>query len=160
LTLGPGGRNVALEYEGGDPKITKDGVTVVRSITERDRAKECASKLLKQVAGNTNKYGGDGTTTSTLLAKELIEKSFNSIRFEGAHPIAMKRGMDKGLRVINDYLKSIAMPVTSYQEIYNVCQVSSNRNENITDIVAKTLTTVGLDGVINLIESPTGKSQF
>jgi len=64
---------VALEYEGGDPKITKDGVTVVKSINEKERALDIGSRLMKRVAGNTNIYAGDGTTTSTLLANELLK---------------------------------------------------------------------------------------
>lgn len=68
LTLGPGGRNVALEYENGDPKITKDGVTVVKSIFENSRDRELGAKLLKRVANNTNVFAGDGTTTSALIS--------------------------------------------------------------------------------------------
>lgn len=66
------GRNVALEYEGGDPKITKDGVTVVKSVMEPTREREMGAKLAKKIAGNTNTYAGDGTTTSTLLSKSII----------------------------------------------------------------------------------------
>lgn len=71
-TLGPGGRNVAIEYDGGDPKITKDGVTVIKSIHLKDRAEEMGSKLLKKQAGATNIYAGDGTTTSTILTREIL----------------------------------------------------------------------------------------
>lgn len=67
------GRNVALEYEGGDPKITKDGVTVVKSVFEPIREHDMGARLMKRIAGNTNLYAGDGTTTSTLLSKELLE---------------------------------------------------------------------------------------
>jgi len=81
LTLGPGGRNVALEYEHGDPKITKDGVTVVKSIFEMTRERDLGAKLLKRVANNTNIFAGDGTTTSTLLSKELVERGFKAIEF-------------------------------------------------------------------------------
>ena len=72
-TLGPGGRNVALEYEGGDPKITKDGVTVVKSVNLNDRAEEMGSKLLKKATGATNIYAGDGTTTSAILSREILQ---------------------------------------------------------------------------------------
>lgn len=72
LTLGPGGRNVALEYENGDPKVTKDGVTVVKSIFEKTRDRDLGAKLLKRVANNTNVYAGDGTTSSTLISHELV----------------------------------------------------------------------------------------
>jgi chaperonin GroEL len=83
LTLGPGvsiicllalkGRNVALEYEGGEPKITKDGVTVVKSVFETKRERDMGARLAKRIAGNTNLFAGDGTTTSTLLSKVMLE---------------------------------------------------------------------------------------
>lgn len=69
LTLGPGGRNIVLDYENGDPKITKDGVTVVKSIFEEKRDRDIGAKLLKRVANNTNVFAGDGTTTSTIISK-------------------------------------------------------------------------------------------
>ena len=72
LTLGPGGRNVALEYEGGDPKITKDGVTVVKSVHLDSRAHEMGSKLLKRAAGATNNFAGDGTTSTAVLTREIL----------------------------------------------------------------------------------------
>ena len=100
MTLGPGGRNVAIEYEGGDPKITKDGVTIVKSIDEKSRARDMGAKLLKRVANNTNVYAGDGTTTSTLISQELVTRGFKAIEYQGAHPIAIKRGMDKALQVV------------------------------------------------------------
>ena len=81
LTLGPGGRNIALEYENGQPKITKDGVTVVKSIFELTRDRDLGAKLLKRVANNTNIFAGDGTTSSTLLSKELVERGFKAIEF-------------------------------------------------------------------------------
>lgn len=101
-----------LEYENGDPKITKDGVTVVKSIFEQRRDHDLGAKLLKRVANNTNVFAGDGTTTSTIISKELVVGGFNAIEFEGAHPIAVKRGMDKGLQVVLGFLKEIAMPVS------------------------------------------------
>jgi chaperonin GroEL len=81
LTLGPGGRNIVLEYENGAPKITKDGVTVVKSIFELTRERDMGAKLLKRVANNTNVYAGDGTTTSTLIARELTNRGFKAIEF-------------------------------------------------------------------------------
>jgi chaperonin GroEL len=79
---------------------------------------------------------------------------------QGVHPIGLKRGLEKAMRVVLQYLKEIAIPVTQKHEIMNVCNVSSNYNTNIAEIVAKTLTTVGLEGVINMTESPTGETQF
>ena len=81
LTLGPGGRNVVLEYENGDPKITKDGVTVIKSIFEKTRDRDMGAKLLKRVANNTNIYAGDGTTTSSLISAQLASRGFKAIEF-------------------------------------------------------------------------------
>ena len=160
LTLGPGGRNVVLEYENGDPKITKDGVTVVKSIFEKQRDHDMGAKLIKRVANNTNVYAGDGTTTSTLIARELTNRGFKAIEYEGAHPIALKRGMDKGLHLVLGFLKEISMPISQPEEVRNVCMVSSNHNDHIADIISKTLQSVGVDGVMNIVESPTGVSNF
>ena len=99
-TLGPGGRNVAIEYEGGDPKITKDGVTVLKSVHIADRAQEMGAKMLKRSTGATNIFAGDGTTTSSILAREILTRGINAIEFEGAHPVAIKRGLDKSLQII------------------------------------------------------------
>lgn len=112
ITLGPGGRNVALDYEGGDPKITKDGVTVIKTCSLKNRAEDMGAKLLKKTAGNTNLYAGDGTTSSTLLSEEILIHGQKAIQFEGAHPIAIKRGLDKGLKVVNKFLNEIALPIT------------------------------------------------
>lgn len=120
-TLGPGGRNVALEYDGGDPKITKDGVTVLKSIHLPDRAQEMGSKLLKKQSGATNIFAGDGTTSSSILTRELLQMGQQAIRFEGAHPVALKRGLDVGLGVVLQYLREISMPITTELEISNVC---------------------------------------
>lgn len=79
--MGPGGRNIVLEYENGDPKITKDGVTVIKSIFEQSRDRDMGAKLLKRVANNTNIYAGDGTTTSTLISSELSQMGFKAIEF-------------------------------------------------------------------------------
>ena len=160
VTLGPGGRNVALEYEAGDPKITKDGVTVLKSIWLEERAKEMGAKLLKKSAGSTNIYAGDGTTSQAVLAREILQRGIMAIEFEKAHPVAIKRGLDKALKVVTQFLREIAMPVTTEQEIKNVCYVSSNFNMEVAEIVAKTLNSVGLDGVINMTESPTGYNRF
>lgn len=136
MTLGPGGRNIALEYENGDPKITKDGVTVVKTIFEKTRDRDLGAKLLKRVANNTNIFAGDGTTSSTLISKELVTRGFKAIEHQGAHPIGIKRGLDKGLKVVMGFLREIAMPVTQPDELKNVCLVSSNYNHRISEIIA------------------------
>ena len=159
-TLGPGGRNIAIDYEGGNPKITKDGVTVLKSIWLHDRDKDMGAKLLKRSTGATNTFAGDGTTSSSILAREIVARGINAIEFEGAHPVAIKRGLDKAFQVVSAFLREIAMPVTTQKEVFQVCQVSSNYNSFVAEIVAKTLNTVGLEGVVNITESPTGFTRF
>ena len=149
-----------LEYENGDPKITKDGVTVIKSIFEKQRDRDMGAKLLKRVANNTNIYAGDGTTTSTLISSELSQLGFKAIEFQGAHPIAIKRGMDKALKIVLGFLKDISMPISQPEELKNVCMVSSNHDEKIASIVSQVLDAVGIDGVMNIVESPTGISDF
>mmetsp|Transcript_11337 Transcript_11337/g.19099 ORF Transcript_11337/g.19099 Transcript_11337/m.19099 type:complete len:126 (+) Transcript_11337:279-656(+) len=125
-----------MEYENGDPKVTKDGVTVVKSIFELSRDREMGAKLLKRVANNTNVFAGDGTTTSTLISKELVQRGFKAIEFQGAHPIALKRGMEKALKYTLEYLQTMAMPISDIDELRNVCLVSSNHQVDIAEIVA------------------------
>lgn len=151
---------MAIEYEGGDPKITKDGVTVLKSIMIEQREREMGAKLLKRSTGATNIFAGDGTTTSSILSREILTRGIAAIEFEGAHPVAIKRGLDKALQIIMAFLREITMPVTTQQEVLDVCLVSSNYNSSVAEIVAKTLNTVGLEGVINITESPTGWSRF
>ena len=89
------------------------------------------SKLLKRSTGSTNIFAGDGTTTSSILSREILLRGNNAIEYEGAHPVALKRGLDKSLQVVSAFLREISMPVTTEQEVFNVCQVSSNYNEAI-----------------------------
>lgn len=125
-----------------------------------EREKDLGSKLLKRSTGATNTFAGDGTTTSSILAREIIQRGINAIEFEGAHPVAVKRGLDKVLQIVQAFISEISMPVTTPDEVFHVCQVSANYNKNVAEIVAMTLNTVGLDGVVNITESPTGFSRF
>jgi len=112
-TLGPGGRNITIEYDGGEPKITKDGVTVLKSLHLGEREKEMGAKLLKKSTGATNIFAGDGTTTSSILAQKILTRGIKAIKFEGAHPVAIKRGLDKAVQVVSGFLKEITLPVTT-----------------------------------------------
>lgn len=85
----------------------------------------------------------------------IFRRGFHAVEFAGAHPIALKKGMEKGMKVVFDYLKQMAMPVSTELEVFNICMVSSNYNEEIARIVAQTMITVGLNGNVNIVESPT-----
>ena len=144
-TYGPGGRNVAIEYEGGDPKITKDGVTVVKSIYFSDREVEIGAKLLKKIAGNTNMYTGDGTTLSTYFAKSLLDKGIKAID-NGSHPILLKKGFEKSKAELLTILDWMKIPIETKEELLSVCRVSANYNEEIAQITSEALHTVGING--------------
>lgn len=118
-TYGPGGRNVALDYEYGDPKITKDGVTVAKSVFFKDREEELGAKLLKRVAHTTNTYAGDGTTLATLFSSSLIKKGCDAVE-NGIHPVFLKRGIEKAKSAALDILKEFVIPVTNEKELLNV----------------------------------------
>ena len=133
---------------------------MVKSVIEPNRAEDIGARMMKKVAGNTNLYAGDGTTTSTLLANELLKRGYQAVDIAGAHPVALKKGMEIALQVVIDFLKDMTMPVSSEDEIFNVCMVSSNYDSLIARIVAKTMITVGINGSVNIIESPTGDTRF
>ncbi len=117
--------------------MTKDGVTVVKSIHLGDRATEMGAKLLKKIAGSTNTYAGDGTTTASLLSREILKRGIHAVEFQHAHPIAIKRGLDIGLSVVLKYLKETAMPVTQASELEALCNISSNYNPVVAEVVAQ-----------------------
>ena len=142
-TYGPGGRNVALEYENGDPKITKDGVTVWKSIFFKDREEELGAKLLKRIAHVTNTYAGDGTTLSTFFSSALVNRSVEAIKC-GYHPIFIKHGIEKSKIAALDILQQFVMPVTNKKELIDVCLVSSNYNKEIAEIVAEAISRIDI----------------
>src|SRR3989339_1064592 len=103
VTLGPKGRNVVLDRGYGYPVITKDGVTVAKEIELKDRFENVGAELIKEVASKTNDIAGDGTTTATVLAQALVADGFSAVN-SGANPLVLKRGMDKALDWVIDYL--------------------------------------------------------
>ena len=142
-TYGPGGRNVALEYENGDPKITKDGVTVAKSVFFKDREEELGAKLLKRISHSTNTYAGDGTTLSTFFSANLVDKACKAIE-NGVEPIHLKFGIEKSKRATLEILQQFVMPVTNKKELHDVCLVSSNYNEEIADIVTEAISNIDM----------------
>ncbi|KRX00206.1 GroEL-like apical domain [Pseudocohnilembus persalinus] len=156
-TLGPKGRNVLLEYELGEPRITKDGVTVAKAIMFRDHFQEIGASLIRQASGNTNNFAGDGTTTSTLLTSSIIEEGVKYVQY-GANPIDLKRGLDKGRDLVLEYLDEIKQEVDNQDEktIKYLSDVATNYEPLISNIVADSLAKVGVDG---MVEIEAGNSQ-
>src|SRR3990167_6030218 len=103
VTLGPKGRNVILDKGFGSPVITKDGVTVAKEIELKDKFENIGAELMKEVASKTNDVAGDGTTTATILAQAILAEGFSAVN-SGANPLVLKKGMDKGVDWVMDFL--------------------------------------------------------
>lgn len=149
VTLGAKGRNVIIEREGDTPQITKDGVTVAKSITLVDPVENMGASLVKEVAGNTAELAGDGTTTATVLAQSIITAGYKSIG-SGANPMDLKRGIEKAVQVITRQIKEYAKPVDDNKTLQQIATVSANNDVEIGKLIAKAFKTVGTDGIITV----------
>lgn len=128
------GRTVIIEQSWGSPKVTKDGVTVAKSIDLKDKYKNIGAKLVQDVANNTNEEAGDGTTTATVLARAVAKEGFDTIS-KGANPVEIRRGVMMAVETVIKELKKLSKPVTTPEEI---AQVSKNKRELISvDIVER-----------------------
>src|SRR6266508_1841744 len=143
-TLGPRGRNVAIDKKWGAPTVTHDGVTVAKEIERKDPFENMGARLLVEVATKTNDVAGDGTTTATVLAQSIVAA--------GANPMLLKRGLDKGAEALVAELKSLAKPVRDRADIAHVAAISAADSE-IGDLIAEVMEKVGKDGVITVEES-------
>ncbi len=150
-TLGPKGRNVALDKKWGAPTITHDGVTVAKEIELKDPYENMGAQLLKEAATKTNDIAGDGTTTATLLAYIIISEGMKNVA-AGANPMLLKRGILEGARAIARAIEKQAIPVTTKEEIANVASISAQDRE-IGDLIAEVMDKVGKDGVVTVEES-------
>lgn len=153
VTLGPKGRNVVIDKGYGAPTITKDGVTVAKEIDLEDKFENIGAELVKEVASKTNDVAGDGTTTATVLAQAMIAEGIKNIT-AGANPLAVKRGIEKGVEaVVKELKEKISKPVSG-DEIEQVASISANDAE-IGKTIAEAMKKMGQDGVITVEESQT-----
>src|SRR6476469_8710930 len=150
-TLGPKGRNVAIDRKYGAPTITHDGVTVAKEIELKDSFENMGARLLVEVATKTNDVAGDGTTTATVLAQAIVTEGLKMVA-AGANPMLLKRGLDKGAEALVAELKSLAKPVRDRADIAHVATISAADSE-IGDLIAEVMEKVGKDGVITVEES-------
>jgi len=150
-TLGPKGRNVALDKKWGAPTITHDGVTVAKEIELEDPFENMGAQLLKEAATKTNDIAGDGTTTATLLAHTIITEGMKNVA-AGANPMLLKRGILAGAEAVVDVIAGQAIELTTKEEIANVAAVSAQDRE-IGELIAEVMDKVGKDGVITVEES-------
>ncbi|TSC97437.1 MAG: chaperonin GroEL [Candidatus Berkelbacteria bacterium Licking1014_2] len=151
VTLGPKGRNVVLDRGFGAPVITNDGVTIAKEIELSDKMENMGAQLIKEVATKTNDVAGDGTTTATILAQSMINEGIKNVT-AGANPIAIKRGIDKGLTAAVEALKKQAKSVKNKEEIAQVASISAADPE-IGNLIAELMEKAGRDGVITVEES-------
>ena len=151
VTLGPKGRNVILSKKDTKPVITKDGVTVANFVELEDPIENVAAQILKQAANQTNMLAGDGTTTSTVLAREIIRNSQKYL-ISGCSPVELKRGMDAALEVVVDKIRDASQPVETIKDIESIATISANNDPKIGKLIASAVDKVGHDGSI-LIDS-------
>jgi chaperonin GroEL len=153
VTLGPKGRNVALDKGFGAPTITNDGVTIAKEIELEDKFENVGAQVVQEVASKTNDVAGDGTTTATLLAQSMVAEGFKNVA-AGANPMVIKRGIEKGVKAITEELKKISKPVKTNDEIAQVGTISSQDPE-VGKLIAEVMEKVGNNGVVTVEESQT-----
>jgi|TARA_R110000851_G_scaffold223940_2_gene376778 chaperonin GroEL len=152
VTLGPKGRNVILSRKEGNPVITKDGVTVANFVNLEDPTENAGAQILKQAASETNSIAGDGTTTSTVLARDIIRNSQKYL-IAGASPIELKRGMDRALEQVVKKINDISRPVESVEDVESIASISANNDKKIGKLIASAVDKVGHEGSILIEEA-------
>ena len=151
VTLGPKGRNVVLDKGFGSPTITKDGVTVAKEVELKNKFENVGAELVKEVASKTNDVAGDGTTTATVLTQAIVAEGFSAVN-SGANPLVLKKGMDKAVDWVLDYLNKKKKTVASHEKIKEVASIAANDPE-IGKLIADVFKEVGKDGVVTVEES-------
>ena len=153
VTLGPKGRNVVIEKKFGAPQITKDGVTVAKEVELENKFENTGAQLVKSVASKTGDDAGDGTTTATILTQAMVNEGLKNVT-AGANPMDLKRGIDKAVSGVVDYIKNHAEQVDdNYDKIEQVATVSANNDPEIGKLLADAMRKVSKDGVITIEES-------
>jgi chaperonin GroEL len=150
-TLGPKGRNVALDKKWGAPTVTHDGVTVAKEIELEDRYQNMGAQLLKEAATKTNDIAGDGTTTATVLAHKIVTEGLKNVA-AGANPMLLKRGIEKATETAVSAIRDMAISIDTKAEMASVASISA-QNREIGELIAEVMEKVGKDGVITVEES-------
>ncbi len=150
-TLGPRGRNIAIDKRFGSPALTHDGVTVAKEIDLEHPLENMGAQLLKEAASKTNDVAGDGTTTATVLAQAIVTEGLKNLA-AGANPMQLKQGIEKGADAVVEYIRNMAIPVEGKKEIAQIAAISA-ADETIGQLIAEVMDKVGRDGVITVEES-------
>lgn len=153
ITVGPKGRNVAYDHGFGGPKIGNDGVSIAREIVLEDPLENMGANFIKDVAQKTNDTAGDGTSTSIILTQAIVDEGLKKINV-GVNAIGIKKGIDKGSKFVVEYLKSVAKPINTKEEISQVATISAESKE-IGDVIANTLEELGHDAVLTVEKTDT-----
>lgn len=151
ITMGPRGRNVVIERSFGAPLVTKDGVTVAKEIEFKDKLKNMGAQMLKEVASRTSDEAGDGTTTATVLGRQIYSEGLKLV-VAGFDPMDLKRGIDKAVILAVETLKKMSVPCKDDKAIAQVGTISANSDEPIGRIIADAMAKVGKEGVITVEE--------
>jgi len=149
-TLGPKGRNVALDKKWGAPNVVHDGVTVAKEIDLEDPFENMGAQLVKEAASKTNDDTGDGTTTATVLTRSIVEEGIKNIT-AGANPMVLNKGINKAAERVIKEIRKKSRPVKGKEEIAHVATIAS-ADEKIGNLIAEALEKVGKDGVVTVEE--------
>ncbi len=153
VTLGPKGRNVIIGKSFGGPQVTKDGVTVAKEIELEDALQNMGAQMVKEVASKTNDLAGDGTTTATILAQAIVNEGLKNVT-AGANPMDLKRGVDKAVKSVVEFLNKSAQTVgNSSEKIKQIASISANNDDAIGELITQAFEKVGKEGVITVEEA-------
>ena len=157
VTLGPSGRNAIIDNGNGSINSSKDGVTVAKSIELEDRVENMGAQMVKEVASKTNDLAGDGTTTSTLLAREIYRQGLKVLT-NGANAVDIKKGIDSAVKETIEYLEETSKDITEESQLRQVATISANNDKEVGELIFTAMDKVGRDGVITIEESRTGET--
>ncbi|WP_274427025.1 chaperonin GroEL [Chelativorans sp. YIM 93263] len=159
VTLGPKGRNVVLDKSFGAPRITKDGVTVAKEIELEDKFENMGAQMVREVASKTNDIAGDGTTTATVLAQSILQEGNKAVA-AGMNPMDLKRGVDKAVAEVVEYLANARTKINTSAEVAQVGTISANGEKEVGEMIAEAMQKVGNEGVITVEEAKTAETEL
>ena len=152
VTLGPKGRNVVINKGLGTPLSTKDGVTVAKEISLKDKFENIGAGLVKEASSKTSDIAGDGTTTAIVLAESIFKEGVKNV-IAGANPMSVKRGIDRAVQAMIEELDKLSTPVSKHEEIQQVATISANNDPEIGEMIADAMKKVGKDGTITIADA-------